>query len=164
MSTTDDDTPEAVAKHIDNVVTGAVERAERRGRKYGEHTGRTPQVVPVSTMEHVREIAEKVFDEKIPAHKLDCMQPGGGLHELGKKVDQLRVTDIKGKLIMSAILVLIPIALALWNNSKSNDRLQDQIKTAAEVAKQLKVVQDVAKSHPASFESADVPMTKAVPK
>jgi len=159
----DDETAGAIPKRLADEVTGAIAAAEERGRRFERrHTGHTPPVVsilPAEASEHMRDIAEKVFNEQLPQHKLDCMQPGGGLHELGQKVDQLRVTDIKGKLIMSALLVLIPIALAWWNNSKSNDRLQEQIKTAAEVAKHLKAVQDVAKSSPILFE-ADVPMTK----
>jgi hypothetical protein len=158
----DDESAGAIPRRLADEVTGAIAAAEERGRRFERrHTGHTPPVISVpqtGTSEHVREIAEKVFDEKLPQHKLDCMQPGGGLHELGQKVDQLRVTDIKGKVLVSLLVVLIPLGIAWWNNSKSNERLQKQIETAADVAKQLKIVQDVAKSQ--GTLEADVPMTK----
>ena len=139
----DDDapeTPEAVAKHIDDVVTGAIAAAERRGRGVGRrHTDHALTPPP----------------KTIAQHELECMRPGGGLYLLGEKVDALRVTDIKGKLLMSAAIVLIPVGLAIWTNIRSNDRLAKQIEVAAEVAKQLKAVQEAAKGH--SEMQADAP-------
>jgi hypothetical protein len=80
--------------------------------------------------------------KSVEEHELECMKPGGGLHELGLKLDALRVTNIRMQAIVGAAVVLIPVALAWWSNRQSNDRLQKQIEVAAEVAKQLKAVQD----------------------
>jgi hypothetical protein len=80
------------------------------------------------------------------------MGPGGGLHELGIKIDTVKL-DVtralaKGAVVVSLLTIAIPVAMALWSNSRANDRLQKQVDIAADVAKHLKEFQDAAESGP----------------
>ena len=106
-----------------------------------------------SSEERMREIAGIVFDEKIPRHKLGCMEPGGQIHELSEKIS--KGNSIQNKMIGAVIVLsfLSPFAIGLWtsmrsdaNNKLADVRLEKQIAIAAEVAQQLKAVQDAAKN------------------
>jgi hypothetical protein len=150
----------AIVDEIDDKVTGAIEAAEERGKRRGRteshRTGYTP--IPVSeSNERMRAMAEKVFDDKIRGHRLNCMEPGGGLCEIGKKVDKILevMSESRGEKRVMSILRATGTAVALavlgfvlnhFAARRSEDTWKRQEDFASAVSKNLQKVEEATKA------------------
>jgi hypothetical protein len=161
----------AIVEHAAEEGTSqAIMLARKHDREDERHrTGYTPAPVSESS-ETIRGIAEKVFDDKIRGHRLDCMEPGGGLCEVGKKVDKILevMSEQRGEKRVVAILRATGTAVALavlgfvlnhFAARRSEESTKKQAEVAAVVEKKLATVEAAAKA----MMPADVyvPMTKA---
>ena len=168
----------AVAHDLRDEVTGAIDAAREQGRRDARHRRGeyTPKPVPESG-EMIRVIAERVFDDKIRGHRLDCMEPGGGLCEVEKKVDKILevMSEKRGEARVMAVMRATGTAVALavlgfvlnhFAAKRTEETLAKQSTIAADVAKHLRDYQ-VEAAQTGAFPPVPVPvpmpMTKAAP-
>ena len=142
-----------MANHDSNHTTDELEAIREEGRVEGREEVRreisgTPR--PDESTETIRRLARQetrpIVKDAVRDHA-DYCEHEGPLCSVAKKVDDLRVSDIKGKVLMSVAIVCIPVAMGLWTNSRNNERLKQEIETAAEVARHLKALQDATGGH-----------------
>jgi hypothetical protein len=164
-------------------LSAAEHRAREEERQY-IHTGLTPAPVPAaeSTDKLIRGIAREVVLDEIRGHKLTCMEPGGGLRELGNKVEKVdgkvdeilialsdrkganRVWKLMGAGAWAVGLLVLGFALnhfAARRQSEAikanGDAVKAQVDAADKMAKTLKEFQDIAKGIHGSLESPEPP-------
>jgi hypothetical protein len=137
----------------DDDEAGAVGRAIGEEISRAIHAERTPTPVVPSEREF-----QRIAREEVHAHADHCRDEGP-LCVVAEKVDKLRVSSYRQNGALAFLAIIGPLLLGLWLNSRSDDRLQRQIDVAADVARQLKAVQDSARGGGAALESAvaDVP-------
>ena len=120
------------------------------------HSGYTPAPVSESS-ETIRGIAERVFDERIKGHRLGCMEPGGGLRELGNKVDKIlevmstqqgasRVWKIVGGAAWAVGLLALGFTLNHFAAQRNEDTIKKQADIADVVARKLQKVEEATKA------------------
>ena len=118
-------------------------RAEGRAEALGHATPR-----PEDSTETIRRIsrqeAKSVVKEYVSGHA-DYCRDEGPLCKVADKVDSLRTSSSRQNGALAILTLLGPIVLGLWLNSRANDRLSQQLNVAADVARQLKAVQDATK-------------------
>lgn len=121
------------------------------------HHGISSETIRRLARNEARPIARTVAKDEMEAHEGRCRDPGGPLcnveqkvKTLDEKVDKIGTLVTRGMAIVSLLVFAAPIGTALWLNQRSNSRaadsLRETINAAAEVAKQLKAVQDAARS------------------
>ena len=145
----------AVLEQMEDVVSGALKSANQQGR---EETKPASSVVSSDTLKAV--VLERC--EK-------CQQPGGANYELAHEMktemkslsqevrNAVRILDERSgeKRVWGIIrLIMVPVCCALlawYLGGKSDTHFQKQIDVAAEVAHQLKVVQDATEKSRVQF-------------
>jgi hypothetical protein len=152
----------------------AVEDAAERGaaRAMGGHTPPIAEVTHSSPSTEKmwsisKEAATGIVDHKILKHASEC-EHEGPLCTVAKTVDALRVTVIRGTAMLAFVVVALPIALSLWNNhmasARAEDSLRKTIEAAANVAKELKAVQDAARIGHTMIMPAEAPRNQQLAK
>jgi hypothetical protein len=134
-------------------------RYDREEESERRHTGLTPPPVSAaeSTDRMIRGISKEVFDAEIKGHKLGCMEPGGGLCEVGKKVDKIlevmseargekRVMALGRAALGAAALAVLGFTLNHFAARRSEDATAKQEAIANVVAKKLQKVEEAAKA------------------
>ena len=93
--------------------------------------------------------ARPLIRTAVSDHATEC-EHEGPLCKVATEVKSLRTTITKGTAILSFLVILLPLAIAWWNNSAANARAKESIKqqteTAEKVAAKLKIVEDMARS------------------
>ena len=132
-------------------------RAEVVDEVTAELGARTPP--PDESSERIRRLSRAesrpLIRSAISAHADHCRDEGP-LCSVSKQVDRLRVSSYRQNGALALLTLLGPIVLGIWINSRANDRLSQQLNVAADVARQLKAVQDASKTHGA-LESTEPP-------
>jgi hypothetical protein len=125
------------------------------GAALEEHT--PPLGNPADSAERMREVAGEVFDERISGHELKCRTPGGGICGVEEKVDKVLETLAEkrgsdrvwaiGRAAGGAIaLAVLGVSLNYFADKRAETNTRATVEAAAEVAKQLKAVQDAARN------------------
>jgi hypothetical protein len=114
---------------------------------------RTPTPVAESS-ERMKSIAKEAMRDHA-----DFCRDEGPLCSVAEKVDQLRTSFNRWAGAMALVCVLLPVGIALWSNraaeTRATESLRKTIEAAAEVAKQLKAVQEAR--HGASIDRVVAP-------
>lgn len=95
--------------------------------------------------------------ESILRHKLACMEPGGGLHEMGEKVDKIvdemsaargsaRVWKLVGTAAWAVAIILFGWALTHYSSKHSDENHQRQMQAADKVTEKLQKVEEATKA------------------
>ena len=156
----------AVAEQMKEEVTGAIKHAHDDGVAEGREDGHRPtpvQSMPAVTEGDVWDISRKVFGQEISGHQLNCLKPGGPLHDVIDEVKKIAkdVHDAfleqaeqrggrKTWAIVRTVSVPIMIAVAGWTINHFAAKHSDEVvrkmtETNEHVAHQLKIVQEAAK-------------------
>ena len=105
---------------------------------------------PDDSSERIRRLSRNevrpLLREAIAKHASEC-EHEGPLCVVAAKVDVLRISSYKQNAVLAFLAVVMPIVLGIWLNNRANDRLSQQLSVAADVARQLKAVQDAAGGH-----------------
>lgn len=111
----------------------------------------TPAPVRGISSETIRRLARNearpIARDEMREHAYEC-EHKGPLCSVSEKVDRLRASSSRQNGALALLTLLGPIILGIWLNSRANDRLTQQMQVAADVARQLKAVQDAAKGAP----------------
>lgn len=141
---------------IDQITTDEREAIMEEGRAEGREEairGSTCTPKPSSeSSETIRRLArmeaKPIARQEVAEHSDHCTNEGA-LYSVAKIVDNLRVTIVRWGAVFGFILVLLPIGIAWYSNREADNRasesLRKTIDAAAEVARQLKAIQDAAK-------------------
>jgi hypothetical protein len=132
-------------------------RAEGREEAMREAGETTPPISESS--EAIRRLArmeaKPIARQEVADHSDHCTNKGA-LYSVAKIVDGLRVTIIRWGAALGLIVVLLPIGIAWYSNreadTRANESLRKTIDAAAEVARQLKAIQDASKGVRGSLE------------
>ena len=148
----------AIVEHAAEEGTSQAIMLARKQEREEEHrhTGYTPAPVSESS-ETIRGISERVFDERIKGHRLSCMEPGGGLRELGNKVDKIlevmsaqqgagKVWKLVGAGAWAVALAVLGFTLNHFAAQRNRDTAQMQAARDEMVTKKLAKVEEVAKA------------------
>jgi hypothetical protein len=135
-------------------------RAEGREEAMREAGETTPPISESS--ETIRRLARMetrpIVDKSITEHAENC--------PIAKIVDGIRVTIIRWGAVLGLIVVLLPIGIAWYSNREADTRatesLRKTIDAAADVARQLKAVQEAARGAHGSLEEPQPKKTEGL--